>query len=117
MDTLQKRGPMFSNRTLVTMTVPIILDALLAIAAGVVDSAMVSSAGEAAVSAVSLVDSINVMFITFFNAIGIGGSVVKAQYVGKGDREKASTSASRSAVHFLNILIDLLSVWIGSIIP
>ena len=32
MDTLQKRGPMFSNRTLVTMTVPIILDALLAIA-------------------------------------------------------------------------------------
>ena len=95
MDTLQKRGPMFSNRTLVTMTIPIILDALLAIAAGVVDSAMVSSAGEAAVSAVSLVDSINVMFITFFNAIGIGGSVVTAQYVGKGDREKASTSANQ----------------------
>ena len=63
METLQKRPPLFTNKMLVAMTIPIILDALLTIAAGMVDSAMVSSAGEAAVSAVSLVDAINLLFL------------------------------------------------------
>ena len=71
MDAAEKRGPLFSNRALVGLTIPIILDALLAIVAGMVDSAMVSSAGEAAVSAVSLVDSLNLLFVTFFAAVGM----------------------------------------------
>ena len=78
METLEKK-PLFTNKMLIAMTIPIILDALLGIAAGMVDSAMVSSAGEAAVSAVSLVDSINILFITAFSGIAIGGSVVTSQ--------------------------------------
>lgn len=95
MDAAEKRGPLFSNRALVGLTIPIILDALLAIVAGMVDSAMVSSAGEAAVSAVSLVDSLNLLFITFFAAVGIGGSVVTAQYVGSRNYAKAKISANQ----------------------
>ncbi len=95
MDAIQKRGPLFTNRALVGLTVPIVLDALLAIVAGMVDSAMVSSAGEAAVSAVSLVDSLNLLFITVFAAIAIGGSVVTAQYVGSRNYKGASTSANQ----------------------
>lgn len=95
MDAIQKRGPLFSNRALVGLTIPIVLDALLAIVAGMVDSAMVSSAGEAAVSAVSLVDSLNLLFITVFSAIAVGGSVVTAQYVGSRNYAKASTSANQ----------------------
>ena len=110
MEMIQKREPLFTNRALVALTVPIVVDALLAIAAGVVDSAMVSSAGEAAVSAVSLVDSINVMFITFFNAIGIGGSVVTAQYVGKQDRQKASTSANQILYAAIAISVFAMAV-------
>ena len=81
MEAVQQRGPLFSNKALVGLTIPIILDALLAIVAGMVDSAMVSSAGETAVSAVSLVDSLNLLFITVFSSVAVGGSVVTAQYV------------------------------------
>ena len=95
MDAIQKREPLFTNRALVGLTVPIILDSLLTIVAGMVDSAMVSSAGEAAVSAVSLVDSLNLLFVTIFAAISIGGSVVTAQYVGSRNYKGAGTSANQ----------------------
>lgn len=95
MDAIQKRGPLFTNRALVGLTIPVVLDALLAIVAGMVDSAMVSSAGEAAVSAVSLVDSLNLLFITVFSAIAVGGSVITAQYVGSRNYAKASVSANQ----------------------
>ena len=48
MEETKPRPQLFSNRALVSLTVPIILDALLAIIAGMADSAMVSSAGESA---------------------------------------------------------------------
>ncbi|MBR2937746.1 MAG: MATE family efflux transporter [Oscillospiraceae bacterium] len=95
MDAIEKRPLMFTNKALVTMTIPIILDALLAIVAGMVDSAMVSSAGEAAVSAVSLVDSVNLLFISAFSGMAVGGSVVTSQYVGKRDYRHASVSANQ----------------------
>ena len=76
MEGLSKSSLLFTNKTLVSMTVPVVLDALLAIVAGMVDSAMVSSAGEAAVSAVSLVDALNLLFITAFSGIAVGGSAV-----------------------------------------
>jgi len=87
--------PMFSNRDLVNFTIPLVLDALLVIAAGIVDTAMVSSAGEAAVSGVSLVDSLNLLFVTIFNALAIGGVVVTSQYIGKGDIANANRSANQ----------------------
>jgi len=91
----ETRPPLFTNRRLVSLTVPIIIDALLAIVAGMVDSAMVSSAGEAAVSAVSLVDSVNLLFIAVFSALAIGGSVVTAQYIGSRNYKQASLSANQ----------------------
>lgn len=95
MDAATPRPQMFSNKALVSLTIPIILDALLSIIAGMVDSAMVSSAGEAAVSAVSLVDSINILFISLFASIAVGGSVVTTQYVGSRNYRDACTSANQ----------------------
>ncbi|MBQ9986229.1 MAG: MATE family efflux transporter [Oscillospiraceae bacterium] len=95
MDKTLSDKPMFSNRDLVNLTIPLIFDALLVIAAGVVDTAMVSSAGEAAVSGVSLVDSLNLLFVTIFNALATGGVVVTSQYIGKGDVENANRSANQ----------------------
>lgn len=86
---------MFTNRALVGLAVPVILDALLAIMAGMIDSAMVSSAGEAAVSAVSLVDAVNLLFTAIISALAIGGSVITAQYIGRKSFDKASTSANQ----------------------
>ena len=95
MDAIEKRPLMFTNRALVGLTIPIILDALLAIVAGMVDSAMVSSAGEAAVSAVSLVDAINLLFVTAFAGMAIGGSVIASQYLGKRDYSHACIAANQ----------------------
>lgn len=114
MDAIEKKTPLFSNKVLVGMTIPIILDALLAIVAGMVDSAMVSSAGEAAVSAVSLVDAINLLFISAFSGMAIGGSVVTSQYVGRRDYKHASVSANQLlylstaiAIAFMAVLLCL----------
>ncbi len=89
METVSKRPPLFSNRALVALTIPVILDALLSIIMGAVDSVMVSTAGESAVSAVSLVDAINIVFISFYAALSTGGSVVTSQYIGSREIDKA----------------------------
>ena len=47
-------GYLFSNRGLVRLIVPLIVEQFLAISVGLFDSIMVSSVGQAAVSAVSL---------------------------------------------------------------
>ena len=95
MEVTEPRPQLFSNRALVGLMIPIILDALLSIIAGMVDSAMVSSAGEAAVSAVSLVDSINILFISMFASIAVGGSVVTTQYVGSRNYQQGCVSANQ----------------------
>ncbi len=97
--------PMFSNRDLVNFVIPLIIDALLVIAAGLIDTAMVSSAGEAAVSGVSLVDSLNLLFVTVFNAVATGGVVVTSQYIGKKDIESANRSANQ--LFYLLVAVSL----------
>lgn len=87
--------PMFSRRALITFSIPVILDALLSIVAGLVDTAMVSSAGPAVVSGVSLVDSFALLFVSAFSALSLGGTVVTAQYIGNQNYEKAKTSAKQ----------------------
>ena len=104
--------PMFSNRALVSLALPIVIDALLAIAAGIVDSAMVSSAGEAAVSGISLVDSLNLMFILIFNAVTTGGVVVTSQYIGSRNMERARSSANQLLVSSTFIATLLMAVLI-----
>lgn len=92
METQKTRAPLFTNRALVNLAVPITLNSLMAIFMGMADSVMVSSAGAAAVSAVSLVDAINNVFTTAFDAIPIGGSIVTSQYIGARQYEKAKES-------------------------
>ena len=77
------------------MVIPEMLSGILAILAGLVDSIMVSSAGEAAVSAVSLVDTINLLFITAFTGMANGGSVITSQYIGSRNYKKACVSTNQ----------------------
>ena len=59
---------------------------------------MVSQAGEAAVSGVSLVDMIDVVIINLFAALGTGGAVVTSQYLGARDDQDARRSADQLAL-------------------
>jgi len=60
------------------------------------DTIMVASVGETAVSAVGLVDSLNMLLINIFAAMSVGASVVISQYIGSRDRKTANLVASQS---------------------
>ena len=84
---------MFSKRDLKKLIIPLIIEQALALTIGMADTIMVSSCGEAAVSGISLVDSINQLLIAVFSALATGGSVVAAQYLGRRENKMASQSA------------------------
>ena len=88
-------GTMFTNQMLVKLIIPLILEQILGVLVGMADTVMVSSAGETAVSGVSLVDTINVLFFTIFSALATGGSVVSAHYVGQKNNKKASQAGNQ----------------------
>nr|WP_302438355.1 MATE family efflux transporter [Roseburia hominis] len=75
------------------LIIPLILEQTLAITVGMADTMMISSAGEAAVSGVSLVDMFNNLIISVLAALATGGAVVTSQCIGAGRREEACRSA------------------------
>ena len=84
---------MFSNRLICSLLIPVVLEQLLNSIMGTADTMMVSNVGSPAISAVSLVDSINVLVIQAFSALAAGGAIVCAQYIGQRNKEKANESA------------------------
>ena len=85
----------FSNRDLKNMILPLFLEQLLVMLVGMADTLVVSYAGEAAVSGVSLVNQFNTIFIYLFTALASGGAVVISQYIGRRAMEDAGESASQ----------------------
>jgi len=79
---------LFTNRDLFKLTLPILLQNILATTIGMVDSVMVASIGESAVSGVALINSLDAVLTTFFSAMVVGGTVVVSQYLGRGDRDR-----------------------------
>lgn len=92
---IEKSRMRFSNRDLIRLILPILVEQLLTMLVGIADTLMVSYAGEAAVSGVSLVNQLNNVFIFIFGAIASGGAVVASQYVGRQDRENGVTASGQ----------------------
>ena len=86
---------MFSNKQLKDMILPLLMEQFLLMLVGLADTMVVSYAGEAAVSRVSLVNSFNTIFINLFTALASGGAVVVSQYIGRRDMKMASESSSQ----------------------
>ncbi|MDR1641201.1 MAG: MATE family efflux transporter [Clostridiales bacterium] len=84
----------FSNRALKNLIIPLFVEQLLVMLVGMADTLIVSYAGEAAVSGVSLVNQFNTVFIYLFTALASGGAVVTSQYIGRGDPDLAGESSS-----------------------
>ncbi|MBE6564342.1 MAG: MATE family efflux transporter [Ruminococcaceae bacterium] len=102
-----RQDAFFSRRTLIRLLIPLIIEQILNATVGMADTLMVSSVGEAAVSGISLVDTINILVIGFQMSVAIGGTVIVAQYIGRGDRENAA-SCSRQLLHAMFLLGTLL---------
>lgn len=94
MENIEKKR-LFSNSQLKRLIVPLLIEQLLAMLVGMLDTIMVSAAGEAAISGVSIVNDINNLAIQLLAALAGGGSVVVAQYLGNDDRENSNLSASQ----------------------
>lgn len=102
----------FSDMDLKKLIVPLFLEQLLAVLVGVADTFMVSHAGEAAVSGVSLVNMFNTVFIYLFSALAAGGAIVVSQYIGSRDQENGNLSSGQlmmvSAVFSIGIMVFVL---------
>ena len=110
---MEKRNPggyMFSNADLRRLIFPLIVEQILAVSVGMVDTMMVSSVGEAATSGVSLVDMVNTLFINIFAAVATGGAVVSSQYLGQKRQDRACQSADQ-----LLIITGILSLAIMAV--
>ncbi len=103
----QDHSYLFSNHDLASLVIPLIIEQFLAVLVGMADTIMVSRVGEAAVSGVSLVDSIMVLLINIFAALATGGAVVAGQYLGQ-QRNKEGCKASEQLVYFVAVLAMLI---------
>ena len=82
---LHMNNHLFSRNDLVRLIIPLIVDQFLQVAVGLSDSIMVARVGEAAVSGVSLVDTVMLLIINIFTALATGGAVIAGQYLGRKD--------------------------------
>ena len=82
------RTPLFSQKDLLRLVGPLLIEQFLAVTVGMADTMMVSRCGEAAISGVSLVDMINNLIIVLFAALATGGAVVVSQYLGAKEQER-----------------------------
>lgn len=89
---------LFTNKDIRKLIIPLIIEQFLTVVVGLADTIMVSQTGEAAISAVSLVDTINVLLINIFAALANGGAVVAGQFLGHKNREESCKVANQLLV-------------------
>ncbi|MFV0502580.1 MAG: MATE family efflux transporter [Lachnospirales bacterium] len=102
-----RRKRLFSDRQLLFITIPIIVEQVLAVLLGLVDTMMVTYAGEAAISGVSLVNSINILIFGIISSIATGGSVIYAHKIGSDEKDKAGKVGNQT--YLISIIIAAIT--------
>lgn len=92
---MERQTVLFSDKDLKAMIIPLFMEQFLVMLVGLADTFVVSYAGEAAVSGVSLVNQFNTIFIYLFTALASGGAVVVSQYIGRRAADDAGEAASQ----------------------
>lgn len=111
---MDTKNRFFSNADLCKLIVPLIIDQFLQAFVGLADSIMVASVGEAAVSGVSLIDTIMVLILNIFTALATGGAVIAGQFLGKKRDEMACKSTNQLISFTLKAsLIIMLLYYLG----
>ena len=103
------RRPLFTQKELLLLTGPLLVEQLLEVTVGMADTMMVSRCGEAAISGVSLVDMINNLIIVLFAALATGGAVVVSQFLGAREQKGANESSGQ-----LILLSGLFGLLVGA---
>lgn len=110
---MKKKMEVFSNQQLKKMIVPLFFEQFLVMLVGMADTLVVSYAGEAAVSGVSLVNQFNTIFIYLFTALASGGAVVISQYIGRNEKLEAGACASQLLLFstIFSGVVTILMLW------
>lgn len=105
-------GETMDYRQIMALFLPILVDQTFIIGLNLVNTAMISSSGVAAVSAVNMVDALNIFLINVFVAVATGGTVVVAQYKGSGNDLMVSRASAGTvtSVALLALAIGLLII-------
>ena len=98
---------LYPNRAMFLLLVPIVVEQLLNSFMGMADTMMVSNVGSEAISAVSLVDSINNLVIQMFAAMASGAAIICSQYLGHRDKEGGNKAARQVLLTVLVISLSL----------
>lgn len=104
---IDQKNILFDNRTLFWLLLPIIIEQFLNSLMGMVDTMMVSTVGSEAISAVSLVDSINNLVIQIFAAMASGATIICSQYIGSGNKQESNRAAGQVV---LTVFVISLSI-------
>lgn len=104
---IDKTKLLFTNKQMWMLLIPVMLEQFLNSFMGVADTMMVSRVGSAAISAVSLVDAINVLIIQIFAAMAAGATIICAQYIGRGQIKDANRVAYQ-----VTLTVSVISVFL-----
>ena len=88
------------------LTIPIFMEQLFVISLGMINTMMAGHIGKEAVSAIGMVDSVNNIFISFFSALAVGGTVIVAQFIGLNNIKKANEAMKQAL--YTSLIISII---------
>ncbi|WP_339318018.1 MATE family efflux transporter [Paenibacillus sp. FSL R10-2734] len=105
-------GDTLDYRHIIALFIPVLVDQAFIVGLNLMNTAMISSSGVAAISAVNMIDSLNLFLISVFIAVSTGGTVVVAQYKGSGNGLMVSKAAAgaTSSVSLMAFSIGMFGI-------
>ena len=104
---------LFPRRALWMLLIPLIIEQMLNSLMGMVDTLMVSRVGAEAISAVSLVDSINNLVLQVFAAMAAGAAIICSQYLGRKDETGCNDAAKQIVLTVVVISSAIMIIGVG----
>lgn len=104
---------LFPRRALWMLLIPLIIEQMLNSLMGMVDTLMVSRVGAEAISAVSLVDSINNLVLQVFAAMAAGAAIICSQYLGRKDEKSCNDAAKQIVLTVVVISSVIMIIGVG----
>ena len=92
----EKLTPSARRKLILALAWPAVLEMMLHMMVGIVDTAMAGHLGPEALSAVGLGNQIYFSCVFIFESVGIGASAIVARYIGARNRERAGVIASQT---------------------
>ena len=103
---------LFSRKDIFRIIIPILIDQFFVLSIGMASTIVVASSGEAAFSAVSLIETINRLVNSLLSSFAIGGTVAASHYLGANDNENACRTAKQLYIFTVLFSVVIMLIFI-----